>query len=364
MLKNKMIILPIDENWNHTADFLRQTAITLSKDNKVVIYDQKNAYFFLKKATKINYPKYKNIYFHRVKYFLPLRRLDFLEKINRQLSFWLFIQKNSKVNKILWIFYPNYFDLAQIKNKKMLNLYDCVDYNQFRDKEELLIKNVDYFFVNSLVLQGLHKKALKQPIYIDSQGFFIPDEKKIENTYLKIKKPIVGYVGGINYRLDFSLLDRLIKNNPQWQFVFYGPKQKYPKEDLQFQTEFWIKKLKNYKNVIFGESKNRYHVYGVIKNFDVAIIPYNEDIAFNKYCYPMKVFEYLYFGKPIVSTEIKELKTKVFIKTAKNVKEFEKLIKKLLISNKSLNYKRNKKIAIQNSWQNKIEKMSKIIVDS
>lgn len=363
MLKNKLIILPIDEDWNHTADFLRQTAITLSDDNQVVIYDQKNAYFFLRKAKKIVYPKYKNIVFHQVKYFLPFRSFAFIEQINRKLNFWLFIKKNNKVNKVLWIFYPNYFDLAKFKTKKMISLYDCVDYDRFTDNEKLLIQTVDYFFVNSLTLKKFHQKAIKKPIYINSQGFFVPDEKKIKKIKSKTHKPIIGYIGGINYRLDFCLLDKLIRNNPQWQFIFYGPEQEYLKEDIQYKTKFWLKKIKKYENTMFGKSKDRYQTYGIIKNFDVAIIPYNPEIPFNKYCYPMKVFEYLYFGKPIVSSPIEELKLKKFkkfIKLAEKESDWQKYIKYYLKNQLDLdNFKQVKQLAIANSWKNKIEKISK-----
>lgn len=365
MLRNKLIIIPIDEIWDHTADFLRQTALTLSIQNKIIIYDQKNACFFLKKIKPISYPTYKNIIFHQVKYFWPFRKFAFIEKLNRKFSLWCLLQKYKNLEKILWIFYPNYFDLAKIKDKKTVSIYDCVDYNKFQDKEKKLITNVDYFFVNSLALKGLHNKAPKKPIYIDSQGFFIPDEKKIKKVNLKTKKPVIGYVGGINYRLDFSLLDKLIKNNQQWQFIFYGPEQKYPKEDIFFKTKLWIKKIKKYNNVTFGESKDRHEVYSIIKNFDIAIIPYNKDAEFNKYCYPMKVFEYFYFSKPVISTNIGELKSNKFkelIKIAETYQDFEAAIKNNLQKKLPVNQsKKMKNMAFQNSWEQKIEKISKLI---
>lgn len=209
----------------------------------------------------------------------------------------------------------------------------------------------------------MHHNQAKKPIYIDSQGFFLPDEKKIPNIKIKKGQPIIGFVGGINYRLDFPLLDELIKRNPQWQFVFYGPEQKDLQKDLIYQTNDWLKKIKKYNNVLFGESKNRYEVYGLIKNFDVAIIPYNIDIPFNKYCYPMKVFEYLYFGKEVVSTKIEELKTKKLIALANDIHSFERQIKKSLKTKPSSYEKeKRKKIAIKNKWAEKILKIHKYIL--
>ena len=367
MLKNKIIIMPLEGSWNHSADFLRQTALTLSKENLVYIYDQNTHYFFLKKNKKISYPQHKNIVFHQVKYYLPFERFDLINKINRYLSFKLFIKNLPKKKKVLWIFYPNYYDLVQIADKNICKIYDCVDYNENFEEEKALINCVDYFFVNSLALKNLHKNNKKKPIYINSQGFYQPEDKNIVKFKLnkKKKKAIIGYVGAINYRLDYSLLDQLIINHPQYLFVFCGHEQRKAEKDRLYQTQKWIKKLKKYENTRFGQSNDRNYVYGLIKNFDLAIIPYNLKLPFNLYCYPMKIFEYFYLGKPVISSAILELKSNKinkYIKIANNYKDWEHSIKELLnkkISEKTK--KEQKEIAIQNSWLNKINKISKFI---
>jgi hypothetical protein len=140
MPNRHLIILPINEDWDHTADFLRQTALTLSNNHRIIIYDQKNAYFFLKKKPKIIYPQHHNISFYQVKYFLPFRRWMILEKLNRLFSFWLLLLRYHFEKKIIWIFSPNYHDLARVKDKRTIRLYDCVDYCSDSDKETKLIK--------------------------------------------------------------------------------------------------------------------------------------------------------------------------------------------------------------------------------
>ena len=365
MIKNKIIVIPIEGDFAHSADFLRQTALTLAKHNQVYIYDQINSYFFLKKKPNIKYPSVKNLYFHQTKYLLPGRRFVWLEKLNRKLSWRMFLAKFGSRDKILWFFYPNYHDLAQIKIKNSLKIYDCVDYQEDVEKEKKLIEQVDYFFVNSEVLAKLHQKQSKQPILLSAQGFFEPSEKLIKKSQLSFDKPVIGFVGGLNYRLDFSLLDNLIKNNSQWQFVLYGPIQKDQKKDHQFKTEVWLKKINQYKNVLIGSSDNRYELYGIINQFDVAIVPYNTDILFNKYCYPMKIFEYLYFGKTILSTEIEELKNQKFkglIFTSNQLSDWQKQLQKLLKTKQQTNLiKKQKELAKANSWQKKLQLISKFI---
>jgi len=265
--------------------------------------------------------------------------------------------------KIMWFFYPNYYDIAKIKSKNTTKIYDCVDYQKSFNKEKLLIKRVDYFFVNSQTLAKLHQNQSKKAILINAQGFFQAREDLIKKSPYKFNKAVVGFVGGINYRLDFSLIDEIVSHNPQWQFVFYGPTQKDKIFDKQFKTSTWLNKLKTYDNVLFASSEDRYQVYGVIKQFDVAIIPYNIEIPFNKYCYPMKLFEYFYFKKPVVSTEIEELKKTKFkklLKISNNPEKFANEIKKYIIKKDSdeVEHKR-KMMAIQNSWLNKLNLIQK-----
>lgn len=364
MIKNKVIIIPIEGDFAHSADFLRQTALTLAKYNQVYIYDQINSYFFLKKKAQVTYPSSKNLHFHQARYLLPGRKLLGLEQFNRKLSWLLFLAKFGLKDKILWFFYPNYHDLAEVKVKNGLKIYDCVDYQEDSKKEKQLIKNVDYFFVNSKVLAKFHQNQIKKPIFLSAQGFFEPNEKLIKKSHQSFDKPVIGFVGGLNYRLDFPLLDQLIKNNPQWQFVFYGPIQKDQKKDPQFKTQKWLQKISKYENVLFGKSNNRYELYGIIKQFDVAIVPYNTQVNFNKYCYPMKIFEYLYFGKTVLSTEIEELKKSEFkdlIFVSNKLDEWQKQLQKSLNNKSKTNFKKQKELAKANSWQNKIQLISKLI---
>lgn len=73
----------------------------------------------------------------------------------------------------------------------------------------------------------------------------------------------------------------------------------------------------------------------------------------------MKLFEYFYMGKPVLSTPIRELtlpKFKNLIKIGKNYLEWESHIHYLLNKpwNKS-SQRKQKQMAINNSWDNKVK---------
>ncbi len=67
----------------------------------------------------------------------------------------------------------------------------------------------------------------------------------------------------------------------------------------------------------------------------------------------MKIFEYFYLKKPVVSTPIEELKRfQPYVKIADNADKFSKEIKKILKDGWSKEYaQKQRELAIDNSWE-------------
>jgi len=271
--------------------------------------------------------------------------------------------------KIFWMFFPHLNSLTKIIFPSWKIIYDCVDYFQHLSKtmpqQEIdLIQAADLVFANSETLLKIHAKYKTGQIFLVPQGFRLQSFRK-EITKKKkwgINKPILGFIGGISNRLDFKLIYNLAKNNSHWTIVLWGPIISFSGE---YKPKKEIQKLKLLKNVIWGKSKQK-DIPSIISSFDIGIIPYDTTIDFNKYCYPMKIFEYFYLGKPVVSTPIKELKKiPLFIKTGQSVQEWEENINDILAKPWPKKYQRQQRqLAIKNSWENKIEAISKIINDT
>ena len=90
-----------------------------------------------------------------------------------------------------------------------------------------------------------------------------------------------------------------------------------------------------------------------LKAFDVCIIPYASDDPFNISCSPLKLYEYMATGKPIVSISLPsvlEYSKVVFI--GRNYNEFEKSIRLALEENGQLGKERIE-LAKGNSWNDR-----------
>lgn len=359
--KLPVVIIPFSLPLDWSADYQKRTILELlHKNYSVVAYMSTKAHFFLKKNNE-SYPKIPGVTFYVPKYYIPLRRFQYIEKLNKYLS--LFILSASLLNKskIIWIFDP-IFDYFPKFFRKKITVYDCVDFHDrvHSYQENTLIKKSDFFFVNSRALFAAHKKTRKATKIL-VQGFnireFSQHIKSIKKKK-KSKKITIGYVGGINHRLDFKILLPLIKNNPKWNFEFWGPKQKSQTEDKIYNTWEHISEINKLPNVSFEKTLNKKKLIQVINSFDVCLIPYDISQEFNLYCHPMKVFEYFYLGKPVITTPIQELTANSFkdlLFTATSASGFEKHIHQIIKKGwpKSQVIKQ-KKLARANSWENKV----------
>lgn len=179
----------------------------------------------------------------------------------------------------------------------------------------------------------------------------IPDELKL------IKEPIIGFFGAISkYKINFDLIEYIAKNQPEWSIVLIGTFGEGEKSAD-------ISKLEQIDNIHFLGPKPYEVLPNYLKGFNVCILP-NVINEYTKNMFPMKFFEYLASGKPVVSTSLPSLKDFVeYCYFAVNNSEFTEFIRKA-ISETNNNEIRQKRIELakMNTWEKRINDMSEIII--
>jgi len=100
---------------------------------------------------------------------------------------------------------------------------------------------------------------------------------------------------------------------------------------------------------------------GIIKAFDACIIPFKlNDLTAS--ANPVKLYEYLAAGKPVVSTPIPEvLVYKDVVRIAKGPEEFIRALEKAISENSPEDVQERLRVARENSWEVRIEQMESII---
>jgi len=388
----KTIVIPYNDSFEVVCDYIFQTAKVLANKGDVV--------YLVGFANPVSIPKFifkgvqketgRRAFFEQNKIIIinpltlfPIRlqKLKILKKANRLLILLytaLFIKRVDA--DLVWCFDPDDIELVKLLDKSVETIYDCVDYfstldskldKEIKRKEKELIRGVDFFFVNSHALEKT-KGKIRKPDAVVPQGFDIEafrtktpltaqEKKEISNLkkiFKKIPKPRVGFVGSLTYRLGFKLLSSPIRKMPKVSFVFTDAFLPIPDDDRLVGTHELIEKIRKSPNAHFvPKTYSRTVIKEILGNFDIGIIPYDTGFDFNRYSYPMKLFEYFYMGLPVISTPIEELKRfPKFVKLGKAPGEWEAIIKNLLSKPWPRAYKQmQRKLAEKNSWENKVD---------
>jgi teichuronic acid biosynthesis glycosyltransferase TuaH len=208
---------------------------------------------------------------------------------------------------------------------------------ELRNKKALLNKNS--FFVPNAANISHSLKALDPQLAIDPILAGIP-------------KPIIGYFGAIERRIDYDLVRKLLKTNPDKSFVFIGPIDTYylTADDYK-EPNMYMKPPVPYEQMP-----------AVLKGFDVAIIPFKKDEVSNN-IFPLKLFEYLGSGQPVVSTNFNtDLAdfTHGTVSFCETAEEFSAALDEALNDNKTLQQKRLD-VAADNTWEHRIVEIKDIL---
>lgn len=167
----------------------------------------------------------------------------------------------------------------------------------------------------------------------------------------KTKQPVIGYVGTIDDRIDYDLLEKLALANTDKELRLIGRVKSEKAEEL-------AKKL---DNVTLTGSKQPSELAPEMKGIDIGIIPFVKN-EFTKNIYPLKVNEYLAAEKPVVSTHFADLSsfTEV-VSVAENQENFISLVDSSWETDNDTKRKARLQFAKTNSWQNRAEEFSRII---
>ena len=269
---------------------------------------------------------------------------------------------------VVWVYSPMYADVVKYVDKDAL-VYDCVDRHsaypgmlnpKLVDRMEgELAARCDAVFATAKGLADRLQKFNENTHFIPNGvdcGLFsrAMQPQKPPAELADLTGPVFGYVGHIRDWVDLPLLEKLADARPDATLVLIGPKG----PSISLDT------LCARKNVRWLGPKKQTELPAYISRFDVCLNPF-ADSALTAEVSPLKFYEYLATGKPIVSTpnpaQVREFADVSFI--ARNHAEFIDLCGRALAPRDSATVAAQLARADACSWDRRIARMREILAE-
>lgn len=287
---------------------------------------------------------------------------------NFMLSFFLksAMRKIGIKEPLLWLY--SHYNQPLIKKLGCKRaLYECVD--EFsgakglikpevaRAQEQATLKAVDVAIVTA---PGLKKSKIEfnRNIHVVPNAANVAHFSKATSGKLtepgdlkSIPRPRLVFVGGIAYWIDLELLRHIAVKRPSWQIVLIGP--------VVTNTRI----LDDLNNIHFMGRKSYDDLPSYLAWCDIALNPYKVDsVAEN--CSPLKLYEYMAAGLPIVSTDMPEARRfPGIVSVASSYDDFVRKTENILGWEKELRpwfAAKSHAEAIKHTWENRFLAVEKI----
>jgi len=266
---------------------------------------------------------------------------------------------------VVWSFFP--FVAPYLSNLgQKLTVFEAVDnwlnHSSYQKYKERLTESYDILKNQADLIFTVSQKLVR---FFDDQPnvYWIPNGVDYKHYNQKfalvnrdiadIPKPIIGYIGVIQDRVDLKLIEHLARMNPKKSIVLIGP--------VWSEQDELKKAVNNLKNIYFLGYKSYSEAPMYIQQFDIGIIPHQQ-AEFSSSTNPMKMYEYLACGKPVVATQNSGTEnTEGMVVVADNSEDFNSKLNDLLKSDNDDKRQERQEFVKKHSWISVVDKMMDLI---
>jgi glycosyltransferase involved in cell wall biosynthesis len=297
---------------------------------------------------------------------LPLSRFSLISHMNRILEN-IYILTKVHVCNMIYITHPSFFPaIKNIKNKNVI--YDCMDDSlsfPLKEKTKRKICIYEKGIVSRAFLTIFSAKYLQKvvqmrcnfsfPSIVLNNAISLPlqlETKKVQlrNLFATKRKKIISYIGTISEYLDYEILITITRKKNMDIYLFGPIINQFPPE----------------RGITFYGPQDHDDIFFIMDQSDVLIMPFKLSNLI-KSVNPVKLYEYIYSGKPVISVKYDEtiyFEDFVYLYNAEDPQSIIEILD--LLEENNFKAKKNRiemrQFAFLNTWEERMKTLIKYIV--
>lgn len=269
---------------------------------------------------------------------------------------------------LLWYYSPMdaAWTLGHFDNRGII--YDCMDeLSQFTGAPSQLVEMEQWLMQHSdVVFAGGYSLWQRKSRQHDNSHFFgcgveadhfaaaMDDATPVPPDIDFMNRPIIGWFGVIDERVDYHLVGEVARLRPDWSLAMIGPVVKIDPNLLPHSPNlFWM------------GGRDYSILPNYCKAFDVCMMCFAINEA-TEYINPTKALEYLATGRAVVSTPVADIVRQYsdVVSLAATPQEFVAAIEKSLQSPDRERIEKGLNMAREATWEVTVEKMQRLIAQA
>jgi glycosyltransferase involved in cell wall biosynthesis len=205
-------------------------------------------------------------------------------------------------DRTVWIYTPLALPIAAKLDRRMM-VYDVMDdlaafaqaSPELRSAQQEALETADLVFTGGRSIDAGVRGRCDAPVHLFPSGVEPEHFEAARSRRGSRPRPVAGYVGVIDERLDLALVGELARALPDWDIEMVGPVFKVDPADLPQAPNLRYPGMQPYERLP-----------AVLGGFDVALMPFALNEA-TRSISPTKTLEYLAAGLPVVSTRVPDV---------------------------------------------------------